>query len=90
MSDIYLKSSTEAELITALTDAGLVIDGHPQAITIHDDGTVTDLYVIGVMYTADGIEIPGFHANMRTDNQQIISATEHLTCEVLSPSFVFA
>ena len=90
MSEIYLKADSEADLIAALTDAGLVIDGKPQAVTVHDDGTVTDLYVIGQMYDADGNELPGYHANVRTDDAEIIAKLEPLSCSVPSPSFVFA
>lgn len=90
MSDIYLKAASEAALIAALTDAGLVIDGKPQSVTIHDDGTVTDLYVIGTMFTTDGVEIPGFHANVRTGNEAVLIKLESLSCSVSSPSFVFA
>ena len=90
MSDIYLKADSEADLIAALTDAGLVIDGKPQSVTIHDDGTATDLYVIGLVYDADGNELPGHHANVRTVNADIISKLEPMSCSVSSPSFVFA
>ena len=89
MSDIYLKAASEAALIAALTDAGLVIDGKPQAVTIHNDGSVTDLYVIGLVYDADGNELPGHHANVRTVNAEIITQLEPLSCPVSSPSFVF-
>lgn len=90
MSDLFLKADSEAALIAALTDAGLVIDGKPQSVTIHDDGTVTDLYVIGQMYAADGNELPGHHANVRTVNAEIIAKLGPLSCAVHSPSFVFA
>lgn len=90
MSEVYLKASSEAALIAALTDAGLVIDGQPQAVTIHDDGYVTDLYVIWTMYDAEGNELPGHHVNVRTANAEIIAKLEPLTCAVNSPSFVFA
>ncbi len=76
--------------MAALTDAGLTIDGQPQSVTIHDDGSVTDLYVIGRMHDADGNALPGYHANVRTMNAEIISKLEPLSCEVHSPSFVFA
>lgn len=90
MSDLYLKAASEAALIAALTDAGLVIDGQPQAVTIHDDGSVTDLYVIGMMFTTDGVEVTGFHANVRTGNEAVLTKLEKLSCSVSSPSFVFA
>lgn len=89
MSEIYLKADSEADLIAALTDAGLVIDGQPQSVTIHDDGTATDLYVIGQIYDSDQ-PLPGYHANVRTDDAEIIAKLEPLTCVVHSPSFVFA
>ena len=73
MSDLYLKADSEAALMAALTDAGLTIDGQPQSVTIHDDGSVTDLYVIGRMHDADGNALPGYHANVRTMNAEIIS-----------------
>lgn len=76
--------------MAALTDAGLTIDGQPQAVTIHDDGAVTNLYIIGTMHDADGNELPGYHANVRTVNASIIDKLEPLSCEVQSPAFVFA
>lgn len=76
--------------MAALAAAGLTIDGQPQAVTIHDDGSVTDLYVIGQMYDADGNELPGHHANVRTVNAEVIDKLEPLSCVVHSPSFVFA
>ena len=90
MSDLYLKADSEAALIAALTEAGLTIDGQPQAVTIHDNGTVTDLYVIGRMNDADGNAIPGYHANVRTVNAEVIDKLDPLSCSVASPSFVFA
>lgn len=90
MSDLYLKAASESALMAALTDAGLTIDGQPQAVTIHDDGTVTDLYIIGLMRDADGNALPGYHANVRTVNAEVIDKLEPLSCVVHSPSFVFA
>ena len=90
MSDLYLKADSESTLMAALTGAGLTIDGQPQSVTIHEDGFVTDLYVIGAMFTTDGVEVPGFHANVRTCNEAVLSKLEKLSCSVSSPSFVFA
>lgn len=90
MSDLYLKANSEAALMAALTEAGLTIDGQPQAVTIHDDGSITDLYIIGTMHDADGNAIPGYHANIRTSNVSVMDSLKSLECVVNSPAFVFA
>lgn len=76
--------------MAALTDAGLTIDGQPQAVTIHDDGAVTDLYIIDLMHDADGNALPGYHANVRTSEQSVIAALDALAVSVQTPRFVFA
>lgn len=76
-------------MIAALDAAGLVFDGRPHSVTIHSLGKVTDLYVIEKIYK-DGMEIQGFHANVRTEDGYVIQALEPLTCVVQSPSFAFA
>lgn len=88
MSNLYLKADSESAMLAALDDAGLVIDGVVQVCG------AADVYVIGVMYdTTDPekpVAIPGFHANVRTDDEDIIAKLEPLSCVVSSPSFVFA
>lgn len=84
MSNLYLKTADEKAMLAALDKAGLVIDGVVQVCG------KADVYVIGTMYDADGIALPGFHANVRTDDIDVIAALEHLTCTVESPCFVFA
>ena len=84
MSDLYLKAESEAAMMAALDEAGLVVDGVVQVVG------KADVYVIGQMFTTDGIAIPGFHANVRTDDPFILSTLEKLSCHVSSPSFVFA
>jgi len=89
VSNLYLRATTQAAMLSALDAAGLVIGGQPQSVTIHASGNVTDCYVIGVMY--DGAtEIPGYHANVRTTEPAVIAKLQPLTCAVNSPSFVFA
>lgn len=36
------------------------------------------------------LPLPGHHANVRTDNAEVIAALTPLACVVVSPSFVFA
>ena len=84
MSNLYLKAENESAMLAALDDAGLVIDGVVQVVGR------ADVYVIGVMYDADGLALPGYHANVRTDDAEVIAKLEPLTCVVVSPAFVFA
>ena len=84
MSDIYLKADSESAMMAALDKAGLVIDGVVQVCG------KADVYVIGTMYDADGIALPGFHANVRTTDVSVLKTLEPLSCTVASPSFVFA
>ena len=84
MSNLYLKAANESAMLTELDKAGLVIDGVVQVCGL------ADVYVIGTMYDADGVALPGYHANVRTDNAEVIAKLDHLSCEVQSPSFVFA
>ena len=86
MSNLYLKADSESAMMAALDKAGLVIDGVVQVCGI------ADVYVIGVMYSGDEnpVPLPGYHANVRTDNAEVIAKLEPLTCVVVSPAFVFA
>lgn len=86
MSDLYLKADSESAMMTALDKAGLVIDGVVQVCG------KADVYVIGTMYSGDEnpVPLPGYHANVRTDNAEVIAKLEPLTCVVVSPAFVFA
>lgn len=70
-------------MMAALDAAGLVIDGVVQVCGL------ADVYVIGTLYDSDQ-PLPGFHANVRTDDAEIIAKLEPLSCTVSSPSFVFA
>ena len=83
MSNIYLKTDSEAAMMAALDAAGLVIDGVVQACG------KADVYVVGTIYDSDQ-PIPGYHTNVRTTNAEIIAKLEPLSCTVSSPSFVFA
>lgn len=70
-------------MMAALDEAGLIIDGIVQVCG------KADVYVVGTLYDSDQ-PLPGFHANVRTDDAEIISKLEPLSCTVSSPSFVFA
>ena len=83
MSNLYLKADSESAMLAALDKAGLVLDGVVQVCG------KADVYVIGIMY-ADDQPLPGFHANVRTTDADIIAKLEPLSCDVRSPSFVFA
>lgn len=84
MSNLYLKAKDEAAMMAAIDKAGLVIDGVVQVCG------KADVYVVGVMYDADGLALPGFHANVRTTDKTVLSTLEPLSCTVASPYFVFA
>jgi len=87
VSNLYLKTDNEAEMMEALDAAGLVIDGIVQVCG------KADVYVIGTMYDSDPENpqpLPGFHADVRTDDADVIAKLEPLPCAVNSPSFVFA
>lgn len=86
MSNLYLKADSESAMMAALDKAGLVLDGVVQVCGI------ADVYVIGTMYSGDEnpVPLPGYHANVRTDNAEVIAKLEPLTCVVVSPDFVFA
>ena len=84
MSNLYLKAVSESAMLAALDKAGLVLDGVVQVCGI------ADVYVIGTMYDADGLPLPGYHVNIRTDDAAVIAALTPLACAVASPSFVFA
>lgn len=83
MSNIYIKAESEAAMMAALDTAGLVIDGIVQVCG------KADVYVIGTMYDGDQ-PLPGYYANVRTTDAEIIAKLEPLSCVVASPSFVFA
>ena len=84
MSNLYLKADSESAMMAALDKAGLVLDGVVQVCGL------ADVYVIGTMYDADGLPLPGFHANVRTTDVSVLKTLEPLSCTVSSPSFVFA
>ena len=75
-------------MLAALDDAGLVVDGVVQVCGR------ADVYIIGTMYdTTDPenpVQVPGFHANVRTDDERIIAKLSMLSFPINSPSFVFA
>ena len=87
MSNLYLKAESEAAMMAALDAAGLVVDGIVQVCG------KADVYVVGTLYDRDPENphpFPGFHANVRTDDPDIIAKLEPLSCTVSSPSFVFS
>ena len=74
-------------MLAALDKAGLVVDGVVQVCG------KADVHVIGTMYDSNPENpqpLPGFHANVRTDDAEIIAKLEPLSCTVSSPLFVFA
>ena len=83
MSELYLKAESEAAMMASLDAAGLIIDGIVQVCG------KADVYVIGIIYDSDQ-PLPGFPANVRTTDAEIIAKLEPLSCTVSSPSFVFA
>lgn len=88
MTTLYLRAPTETAMLAALDAAGLVCDGQVQVVGR------ADVYLIGTLYDggAPGQQtaIPGYHANVRTEDPSILAALRPLAVEVLTPAFVFA
>lgn len=85
---LYIKAASEAAMLAALDAAGLVIDGQVQVVGR------ADVYLIGTMYDTTNPEAPvaidGYHANVRTDDAEVLAALAPLAVAVATPAFVFA
>ena len=101
MIDLYLKADSEPELTSALMAAGFIADEesgalyHPDAaLQLLPPGMVT--HPTGTVQTVDGIElevweaVPGYHANVRTQDPAMVAALEPVTVVVETPQYVWA
>ncbi len=99
--DLNLKAADKAAMIKALQAAGFVKDSetgalyHPTAsLQLLPPGMVTR--PTGAMQTVDGIElevreaVPGFHANVRTQDPAMAAALASVTVVVETPQYVWA
>ena len=101
MIDLYLKADSEPELTSALMAAGFSVDEesgalyHPDAaLQLLPPGMVTR--PTGAVQTVDGVElevrepVPGYHANVRTQDPAMAAALAPVTVVVETPQYVWA
>ncbi|MFQ2653660.1 hypothetical protein ACK3Y5_00815 [Aeromonas caviae] len=99
--DLNLKAATQAAMTNALQAAGFVKDSetgtlyHPTAsLQLLPPGMVTR--PTGEVRVVDGIElevrepVPGYHANVRTQDPAMAAALAPVTITVDSPQYVWA
>lgn len=99
--DINLKAATQAAMFKALQAAGFIKDPdtgtlyHPTAsLQLLPPGMVTR--PTGEVQVVDGIEldvrepVPGYHANVRTQDPELAAALAPVTVTVESPQYVWA
>lgn len=99
--DLNLKAADKAAMTNALQAAGFVKDSetgtlyHPTAsLQLLPPGMVTR--PTGAVQTVDGIElevrepVPGYHANVRTQDPAMAAALAPVTVVVETPQYVWA
>ncbi|WP_368173246.1 hypothetical protein [Aeromonas sp. R2-1] len=99
--DLNLKAADKAAMTRSLLVAGFIKDSetgtlyHPTAsLQLLPPGMVTR--PTGTMQTVDGIEIevrdavPGYHANVRTQDPVLAAALAPVTVVVETPQYVWA
>lgn len=99
--DINLKAADKAAMTKALLGAGFIKDGetgtlyHPTAsLQLLPPGMVTR--PTGAAQVVDGVEIavrepvPGYHANVRTQDPAMAAALAPVTVVVETPQYVWA
>jgi len=99
--DLNLKAATQAAMSKALISAGFIKDSesdtlyHPTAsLQLLPPGMVTR--PTGEVQTVDGIElevrepVPGYHANVRTQDPAMAAALAEVTVTVETPQYVWA
>ncbi|MEI4932399.1 hypothetical protein [Aeromonas caviae] len=99
--DLNLKAADKAAMTEALRAAGFVEDSetgslyHPTAsLQLLPPGMVTR--PTGAVQTVDGIElevrepVPGYHANVRTQDPAMAAALAPVTVTVETPQYVWA
>ena len=101
--DLNLKAANEAAMFAALLAAGFHQDSEAGAIYPPDSSTSLLLLPPGMVtrltgetQTVDGIElevreaVPGYHANVRTQDPAMAAALEPVTVVVETPQYVWA
>lgn len=99
--DINLKAADKAAMTKALISAGFIKDSesctlyHPAAsLQLLPPGMVTRL--TGDVQVVDGVEVvvrepvPGYHANVRTQDPAMAAALAQVTVVVDTPQYVWA
>ncbi|WP_270816779.1 hypothetical protein [Aeromonas sp. Y318-3] len=99
--DLNLKAADMAAMTKALISAGFIKDGetgtlyHPAAsLQLLPPGMVTRL--TGDVQVVDGVEVvvrepvPGYHANVRTQDPAMAAALAPVTVVVETPQYVWA
>ena len=99
--DLNLKAADKAAMTKALLAAGFIEDSetgtlyHPTAsLQLLPPGMVTRL--TGETQTIDGVElevrepVPGYHANVRTEDPALAAALEPVAVNVATPQYVWA
>ena len=99
--DLNLKAADKAAMTEALLAAGFIEDSetstlyHPTAsLQLLPPGMVT--HPTGEVQTVDGIElevrepVPGYHANVRTEDPAMAAALAPVTVVVETPQYVWA
>lgn len=99
--DLNLKAADKAAMTTALLAAGFIKDSetgtlyHPTAsLQLLPPGMVTR--PTGELTVVDGVEIavrepvPGYHANVRTQDPAMAAALAEVTVTVETPQYVWA
>ncbi len=99
--DLNLKVADKAAMTEALLAAGFIKDGetgtlyHPAAsLQLLPPGMVTR--PTGKVQVVDGIElevreaVPGYHANVRTTDAELVAALAPVTVTVETPQYVWA
>ena len=99
MIDLYLKAGSKSAMTTALKAAGFIQDAESGAL-YHPDAA---LDVIGTIYQptgevtlVDGQEVPamapvpGYHVNVRTTSEELVTALDALRTYPVTPVRVWA
>ncbi len=99
--DLNLKAADKAAMTDALLAAGFLKDGetgalyHPTAsLQLLPTGMVTR--PTGTVQSVDGIElevrepVPGYHANVRTEDPAMAAALAPVTIAVETPQYIWA
>ncbi|KWR68985.1 hypothetical protein [Aeromonas hydrophila] len=96
--DLNLKASTQAAMTKALIAAGFIKD--PEAGTLYHPNASLQLLPPGMVTRPTGVvdveglpvrePVPGYHANVRTQDPAIAAALAPVTVVVETPQYVWA